>query len=132
MSDAAGSKGKNNLLKNGDEYKMKQNIKRKTFYGPYEYVQLNNPVENQYNTQIGRNNRIEHHLYNADDLRPKYSLTSRQRVANKIFPSVSNVFQDNTWSDQWNPVTHWTLQEYHPYSSYSYHYYNVKFPKRGA
>ena len=112
---------------------MKQNIKSKTFYGPYEYVELSNHVHNHPNAEIlGRNNRIEDHLYNADNLRPEYYLTSRQRVANNNVPFVSNVFQDNAWSDQWNPVTHWTLQEYHPYSSYSYHYHNTKFPKRRA
>ena len=127
----AGLNGKNNLLKNGAQYnKMKQNIKRKTFYGPYEYVQLSHPLVLNRHNSLGRNNRIKDRLYNIDDLSPEYSLTSTQRVANQHIPSVSNAFQINTWSDQWNPVTHWTLQEYLPHDSYSYHYYNVKYPKR--
>ena len=32
--------------------------------------------------------------------------------------------------DEWNRITHWTLHEFEPYKSYSYHYHNIKHPKK--
>ena len=111
---------------NGAKHIKKESVRSKRFYGPYEHIQLRNYVENRYkNKALKQNSKIENNTYKYDNLKPEDSMSSRQRVSNERNPKVSEAFQDDTWSDQWIPIIHWTLEEYYPYNSYSYYYHKM-------
>ena len=95
---------------------------------------MRNVTRGLYNAQIsgGRRNRKEKSTSsNEEYLWPINNFKSRQKIANENFPSVSTIKEeDKKWSGESNPVTRWTIEEYHPYNSYSYHVHNVKSPKK--
>ena len=124
------SKGNTGVLHNSANYNIKQKINDKAFYGPFESIQLSNTMKNRHNAQVsGRSITNEKPLINEKDLTSEKHYTTTQKVVSRKFPSVPNNFQEKESSNRWNPVTHWTLQEYHPYNSYSYHYHKVMYPK---
>ena len=118
----------------------RHSVSRKTFYGPYEYVSLEKKLRSYPTSKVlGRNGRnwstsssrrsIEDE--NAEDLGVKDSVgrhsEKRTMYDMQRAPNLSNRV---AWSDdEWNPITHWTLQEDSPHLSFSYHYYNTKHPK---
>ena len=124
------SKGNTGVLHNSANYNLKQKINDKAFYGPFESIQLSNAMINRHNAQTsGRSITNERPLINEKDLKSEKSHTITQKIETRKLPFIPNNFQEKESSTRWNPVTHWTLQEYHPYNSYSYHYHKVKYPK---
>ena len=107
--------------------------KRKLFYGPYEYIRLSDTRRDITEHQIP-NAPVEYNNYSYGDedfIHKDESLTRRGAFEQIIQDNGVDVFENYTSKDdEWNRITHWTLHEFEPYKSYSYHYHNIKHPKK--
>ena len=126
--DNVGETGWSPLPKNRT-YKATKN---KSFYGPYEYVRLL-PHQPSIKPDSSSNRRESREIYNAPEFKSELFLTPLQSLPSaKHVDYFSNLFQEDkntSINQEWSPITHWTLQEYHPHS-FSYHYHNTKYPER--
>ena len=102
------------------------------YYGPFEYVKLKPNRLSTFKASVS-NRRESREIYNTPNFKSDDLFATMQSLpSSKRIEYFTNFFQDdeNTSTNQeWNPITHWTLQEYHPHS-FSYHYHNIKFPER--
>ena len=108
-------------------------MKRKLFYGPYEYIRLNDTRRDITEYRIP-NAPVEYKNYSYGDegsIHKDESLARRGAFEQIIQDDGVDVSENYTSTDEdWNRITHWTLHEYEPYKSYSYHYHNIKHPKK--
>ena len=107
-------------------------VKRKLFYGPYEYLTLNDTRRDITEYQIP-NAPVEYdnYSYGDEDSTHKDESLARRGAFEQISQDDGADVSENYTSkdDEWNRITHWTLHEFEPYKSYSYHYHNIKHPK---
>ena len=112
--------------------KTYKTTEKKTYYGPYEYVRLL-PHQPSINPDSSSNRRESREIYNSPEYKSDFYLTPIQSLPSaKHVDYFSNLFQGDKnppINQEWSPITHWTLQEYHPHS-FSYHYHNIKYPER--
>ena len=108
-------------------------VKRKLFYGPYEYIRLNDTRRDITEYQFP-NAPVEYKNYSYGEegsIHKDESLARRGAFEPIIQDDGADVSENYTSKDdEWNRITHWTLHEFEPYKSYSYHYHNIKHPKK--
>ena len=102
------------------------------YYGPFEYVKLKPNRLSTFKASIS-NRRESREIYNTPNFKSDDLFATMQSLpSSKRIEYFTNYFQDDevtSTNQEWNPITHWTLQEYHPHS-FSYHYHNIKFPEQ--
>ena len=104
------------------------------FYGPFEHVplrrgfQTNSIKNNKDQTSLGRRELLKENM-TQNDVNSNVGTTQQKIVHETTTSGLATSSDEAESSSEWDPVTHWTLEVHNPYSSYSYHYHNVKSRK---